>query len=85
MRSDHFSRDSLLSLSGDALGCMPQLEVLDLSWNSGVGGALESLLGKLQPSLRELHLVDCLLSASDAAALGTLFESTPAFAMCFRA
>lgn len=60
---------NLRSLSGDALGCMPLLETLDLSWNTGVGGALQSLLGKLQPSLRELHLVDCCLS--DAAALGT--------------
>lgn len=49
---------------------MHLLEILDLSWNASVGGALQSLLGQLQPSLRELHLVDCRLSASDAAALG---------------
>ncbi|XP_068998235.1 leucine-rich repeat-containing protein 31 isoform X4 [Embiotoca jacksoni] len=56
---------------GEALGCVPLLEVLDLSWNGGVGGvALQSLLGKLQPPLKELHLVACQLTAADAAALG---------------
>lgn len=51
---------------------MPHLEILDLSWNSGVGGgALQSLLGELPPPLRELHLVACHLTAADAAVLGT--------------
>lgn len=51
---------------------MSLLEILDLSWNSGVGGgALQGMLGKLDPSLRELHLVSCQLTAADAAVLGT--------------
>lgn len=51
---------------------MPRLEILDLSWNSGVGGgALQGLLGKLYPPLRELHLVACQLTAADATVLGT--------------
>ncbi|XP_059183057.1 leucine-rich repeat-containing protein 31 [Centropristis striata] len=56
---------------GEALGCLPLLEVLDLSWNGGVGGgALQGLLGKLPPPLRELHLVACQLTAADASVLG---------------
>lgn len=58
--------------AGEALGCLPFLESLDLSWNSGVGGgALQGLLGKPPPSLRELHLVSCQLTAADATVLGT--------------
>lgn len=61
--------------AGEALGYLSFLESLDLSWNSGVGGgALQSLLGKPPPSLRELHLVSCQLTAADAAALGTDFN-----------
>ncbi|XP_068998233.1 leucine-rich repeat-containing protein 31 isoform X2 [Embiotoca jacksoni] len=69
----HCSSSELLLCvcAGEALGCVPLLEVLDLSWNGGVGGvALQSLLGKLQPPLKELHLVACQLTAADAAALG---------------
>ncbi|MED6287351.1 hypothetical protein CHARACLAT_015469 [Characodon lateralis] len=56
---------------GKALPSVPLLEVLDLSWNSSISGStLQGLLGKLHPSLRELHLVDCQLTAVDAAALG---------------
>uniref|UniRef100_A0A671XBC9 Leucine rich repeat containing 31 n=1 Tax=Sparus aurata TaxID=8175 RepID=A0A671XBC9_SPAAU len=64
------SADDITAL-GEALGCLSFLESLDVSWNSGVGGgALQSLLGKPPPSLRELHLVACQLTAADAAALG---------------
>lgn len=63
----------LCFLTGEALSCLPLLEILDLSWNSSVGGGvLQSLLGKLHPTLRELHLVACQLTAADASALGTL-------------
>lgn len=58
--------------TGEALSRTPLLEVLDLSWNSGVGGgALQGMLGKVNPSVRELHLVACELTAADAPVLGT--------------
>ncbi|KAM8822774.1 uncharacterized protein lrrc31 isoform 2-T2 [Spinachia spinachia] len=61
---------------GEALGCVPLLEVLDLSWNSGVGGgALQCLLGNLPPPLRELHLVACRLTAADAASLAGMVSA----------
>ncbi|XP_054479000.1 leucine-rich repeat-containing protein 31 isoform X2 [Anoplopoma fimbria] len=61
---------------GEALGCLPLLENLDLSWNGGVGGgALQGLLGKLHPPLRELHLVACQLTAADATVLGGVVSS----------
>uniref|UniRef100_A0A8D0AZR2 Leucine rich repeat containing 31 n=1 Tax=Sander lucioperca TaxID=283035 RepID=A0A8D0AZR2_SANLU len=61
---------------GEALGSVLLLEILDLSWNSGIrGGALQGLLGKLPPPLRELHLVACQLTAADAAVLGTDFNA----------
>ncbi|XP_008277276.1 leucine-rich repeat-containing protein 31 [Stegastes partitus] len=63
---------------GDSLSCVPLLETLDLSWNSGVGGgALQGLLGKLQPALRELHLVACRLCAADATVLGGMLAALP--------
>ncbi|KAL6097524.1 lrrc31 [Pungitius sinensis] len=63
---------------GEALCSVPLLEVLDLSWNSGVGGvALQCLLGKAPPRLRELHLVACRLTAADAAALAGTVSAVP--------
>ncbi|XP_041817510.1 leucine-rich repeat-containing protein 31 [Chelmon rostratus] len=73
--SCRLSADDITAL-GDALGCVPYLEILDLSWNGGVGGgALQGLLGKLQPPLRELHLVACQLTAADATALGGMMSA----------
>ncbi|XP_070784537.1 leucine-rich repeat-containing protein 31 [Enoplosus armatus] len=73
--SCRLAADDITAL-GEALGCVPLLEILDLSWNSGVGGgALQDLLGKLQPTLRELHLVACQLTAADATVLGGLVSS----------
>lgn len=56
--------------TGGVLSCLPLMEILDLSWNSGVGGG--ALQGSpLQGSpLRELHLASCQLTAADAALLG---------------
>ncbi|XP_024148463.1 leucine-rich repeat-containing protein 31 [Oryzias melastigma] len=63
---------------GEGLGCTPLLEILDLSWNSGVGGgALQNLLGRLQPPLRELHLVACQLTEADSSALGGMVATLP--------
>ncbi|KAM6953783.1 leucine-rich repeat-containing protein 31 [Aplochiton taeniatus] len=67
-----------VSALGEALECVPLLEVLDLSWNVGVGGgALQSLSGKFQPILRELHLLACQLTAADAATLGDIVSGLP--------
>ncbi|XP_034561685.1 leucine-rich repeat-containing protein 31 isoform X2 [Notolabrus celidotus] len=75
--SCRLTADDITAL-GEALGSTPLLEILDLSWNSGVGGgALRGLLGNLQPSVRELHLVACQLTAADAAALGGLVSALP--------
>uniref|UniRef100_A0A669DG21 Leucine rich repeat containing 31 n=1 Tax=Oreochromis niloticus TaxID=8128 RepID=A0A669DG21_ORENI len=61
---------------GEALSYIPALEVLNLSLNSGVGGGgLQGLLGNLHPSLRELHLMACRLTAADATVLGSNFKS----------
>ncbi|KAL7373419.1 hypothetical protein ABVT39_006345 [Epinephelus coioides] len=63
---------------GEALGSIPFLEILDLSWNSGIGGGtLQGLLGKLHPPLRELHLVACQLTEADAAVLGGMVSALP--------
>ncbi|KAA8580509.1 hypothetical protein FQN60_013467 [Etheostoma spectabile] len=44
---------------GDALDCVPLLEILDLSWNSGIGGgALQGLLGGMVSSLPRLTVLD---------------------------
>lgn len=75
--SCRLTTDDITAL-GEVLGCLPRLEILDLSWNSSIGGgALQSLFGNLQPSLRELHLVACQLIATDAAALGGLVSALP--------
>uniref|UniRef100_H3CG37 Leucine rich repeat containing 31 n=1 Tax=Tetraodon nigroviridis TaxID=99883 RepID=H3CG37_TETNG len=63
---------------GEMLSCTSLLEVLDLSWNGGVGGAaLQGMLGKLGPSLLELRLVSCQLTAVDAAVLGSAVSALP--------
>lgn len=60
-------------VSGETLDCVPLLEILDLSWNVGIGGGnLHFLTEHLHftSSLRELHLLDCQLSETDCEALG---------------
>uniref|UniRef100_A0A3B3CKR8 Leucine-rich repeat-containing protein 31-like n=1 Tax=Oryzias melastigma TaxID=30732 RepID=A0A3B3CKR8_ORYME len=47
---------------------------VDVSWNDLIGGALQNLLGRLQPPLRELHLVACQLTEADSSALGADFS-----------
>ncbi|KAG7231348.1 hypothetical protein INR49_012188 [Caranx melampygus] len=75
--SCRLNADDITAL-GEALGCLPLLEVLDLSWNDAVGGGgLHGLLGKLQPPLREIHLVSCQLTAADATALGGIVSTLP--------
>uniref|UniRef100_A0A668A1T7 Leucine rich repeat containing 31 n=2 Tax=Myripristis murdjan TaxID=586833 RepID=A0A668A1T7_9TELE len=75
--SCRLNADDITAL-GEALECVPLLEILDLSWNRGIGGgALQGLLGKLHPPLRELHLVACQLTAADAAVLGGILSALP--------
>ncbi|TWW70631.1 leucine-rich repeat-containing protein 31 [Takifugu flavidus] len=71
------SPDDVAAL-GEVLSCMPLVEILDLSWNNGVGGgALQGWLGPPDPPLRELHLVSCQLTAADAALLGRIVSALP--------
>ncbi|CAB1341032.1 unnamed protein product, partial [Coregonus sp. 'balchen'] len=64
-------------------GCLRSLtfhlqNVLDLSWNAGVGGsALQGIVGKLHPTLRELYLVACQLTETDASILGCIVSVLP--------
>lgn len=60
---------------GDALSCLPSLEVLDLSWNGALGDSgLQGLVDKLPSSLTELHLVACELTAADGTLLGGILS-----------
>ncbi|XP_026093673.1 leucine-rich repeat-containing protein 31-like [Carassius auratus] len=69
--SCRLTNQDLTSL-GEALDCIPLIEVLDLSWNVGVGeGHFRHFTEHLQPesTLKELRLVDCQLSETDITAL----------------
>ncbi|NXN78191.1 LRC31 protein, partial [Bombycilla garrulus] len=65
--------DSLSSLAEAALH-LPELEILDLSWNKCVGGNLKLLLGalKLATEIQVLRLSSCNLVAEDLALLTSL-------------
>lgn len=60
-------------VTGESLDSVPLLEMVDLSWNAGVGGAgLQNLTSQLRYGcmIRELRLVDCQLTDADIKALG---------------
>ncbi|XP_076147420.1 leucine-rich repeat-containing protein 31 isoform X1 [Alosa pseudoharengus] len=62
-----------LTSLGESLDSVPLLEIVDLSWNAGLGGdSLHSLTGQLRSGcmIRELRLVDCQLIDADMKALG---------------
>lgn len=61
-----------MNIAGETLEELPLLEVLDLSWNAGLGGHLQLLAAQLRSGcrLKELHLVDCGLTAADVGAVG---------------
>ncbi|NXB75021.1 LRC31 protein, partial [Donacobius atricapilla] len=65
--------ESLSSLAEAALH-LPELEILDLSWNKCVGGKLKLLLGalKLATEIQVLRLSSCNLVAEDLALLTSL-------------
>ncbi|KAJ8278119.1 hypothetical protein GJAV_G00084080 [Gymnothorax javanicus] len=68
-----------LTALGETLEYLPILEVMDLSWNASVGGNLHGLTDRLQPgsAMKELHLVECQLTAADAQALGGALGMMP--------
>uniref|UniRef100_A0A673TN63 Leucine rich repeat containing 31 n=2 Tax=Suricata suricatta TaxID=37032 RepID=A0A673TN63_SURSU len=59
---------------GVALDAIPELEELNLSWNSKVGGNLPLILQKVQEGskIQTLELVDCDLTPEDGAFMGQL-------------
>ncbi|XP_011916050.1 PREDICTED: leucine-rich repeat-containing protein 31 isoform X6 [Cercocebus atys] len=59
---------------GEALEMIPELEELNLSWNSKVGGNLPLILQKFQKGskIQMLKLVDCTLTSEDGTFLGQL-------------
>nr|XP_023686090.1 leucine-rich repeat-containing protein 31 isoform X1 [Paramormyrops kingsleyae] len=65
-----------LAALGETLEELPLLEVLDLSWNAGLGGHLQFLAAQLRSGcrLKELHLVDCGLTAADVGAMGAVLS-----------
>ncbi|XP_010888365.2 leucine-rich repeat-containing protein 31 [Esox lucius] len=77
LSSCRLAADDIMAL-GEALEFLPLLEVLDLSWNAGVGGgALQGIVGKVHPTLTELHLVACQLTETDADVLGSVVSVLP--------
>ncbi|XP_074046984.1 leucine-rich repeat-containing protein 31 isoform X4 [Macrotis lagotis] len=63
--------DDVLALE-EVLNTTPDLEELNLSWNSNVGGNLSQILQGIQEGskLQILKLMDCNLTAEDAASIG---------------
>ncbi|XP_017533095.3 leucine-rich repeat-containing protein 31 isoform X1 [Manis javanica] len=59
---------------GDALKAIPELEELNLSWNSKVGGTLPLILQAVQEGskIQTLELVDCALTSEDGTFVGQL-------------
>ncbi|XP_075719773.1 leucine-rich repeat-containing protein 31 [Rhinoderma darwinii] len=84
----HVSRLRVLSLSncgltaddagalGEALQHIPNLQVLDLSWNNNLGGALSRLTQHFSSNceLKSLNLTECSLKAEDGDLLAQAFS-----------
>ncbi|XP_062377689.1 leucine-rich repeat-containing protein 31 [Sardina pilchardus] len=69
-----------LTSLGESLDSVPLLEIVDLSWNAGVGGdSLHCLTSQLRSGcmIRALRLVDCQLSDADMKALGQALPLMP--------
>ncbi|XP_004675443.1 PREDICTED: leucine-rich repeat-containing protein 31 [Condylura cristata] len=64
---------------GEALKMTPELEELNLSWNSKVGGNLPMILQTVQEGskIQRLELVDCALTLEDGVFLGQLIPRLP--------
>ncbi|XP_067897714.1 leucine-rich repeat-containing protein 31-like [Heterodontus francisci] len=67
-----------VSALGDCIQLLPNIEEIDLSWNSDLGGNLSVFTQKLKPDckLKILKLVDCNLTAEDGRALGQALSVT---------
>ncbi|NWU97546.1 LRC31 protein, partial [Upupa epops] len=70
--------EDVISL-GEASEIVSQLEVLDLSWNSNIGGKLSLLTKKLQKvcKLKLLKITDCNLTAKDGESLAEILNVIP--------
>uniref|UniRef100_A0A8C9ERN9 Leucine rich repeat containing 31 n=1 Tax=Pavo cristatus TaxID=9049 RepID=A0A8C9ERN9_PAVCR len=72
------SAEDVTSL-GEAFEIVPQLEELDLSWNSNIGGKLSLLTKKLRKGCRIklLKMTDCNLTAKDGESLAEILNVLP--------
>ncbi|TRZ17378.1 hypothetical protein HGM15179_009737 [Zosterops borbonicus] len=70
--------EDVISL-GEAFEIVSQLEELDLSWNSNIGGKLSLLTKKLQEGckLKCLKITDCNLTAKDGESLAEILNVMP--------
>ncbi|OXB53083.1 hypothetical protein ASZ78_004273 [Callipepla squamata] len=64
---------------GEAFEMVPQLEELDLSWNSNIGGKLSLLTKKLRKGckIKLLKVTDCNLTAKDGESLAEILNMVP--------
>ncbi|XP_068137080.1 leucine-rich repeat-containing protein 31 [Hyperolius riggenbachi] len=88
---NHVSRLRILSLSncgltgddatalGESLQYIPKLQVLDVSWNSNIGGTLSRITRHLGDNceLKTLSLTECNLTGEDADSLATVISKMP--------
>ncbi|XP_052543189.1 leucine-rich repeat-containing protein 31 isoform X4 [Tympanuchus pallidicinctus] len=75
LNSCRLSAEDITSL-GEAFEIVPQLEELDLSWNSNIGGKLSLLTKKLRKGckIKLLKITDCNLTARDGESLDTALQ-----------
>ncbi|KAM6443263.1 leucine-rich repeat-containing protein 31 isoform 3-T3 [Liasis olivaceus] len=61
---------------GEALEGIPHLEILDLSWNTGIGGGLSLLTSKIPKGskLQTLKVTDCGLTPEDGKSIAQLLS-----------
>lgn len=69
----------LLIFSAEAALHLPELKILDLSWNKCVGGNLKLILKalNLEAELQELRLSSCSLADKDLACLALVIQDGP--------
>ncbi|XP_052543186.1 leucine-rich repeat-containing protein 31 isoform X2 [Tympanuchus pallidicinctus] len=78
LNSCRLSAEDITSL-GEAFEIVPQLEELDLSWNSNIGGKLSLLTKKLRKGckIKLLKITDCNLTARDGESLAEILNVLP--------